>query len=297
MLQARPTSSSFSKAAFFTAALTFETFKVLTYFTTLPLVSSILTKLYNNVFKDKPSFSLNVWSYFIFPIVGLTQAAILTGCYFILSQYTEIPTIYAALIVATSYPLLSGFIHQDGFVDTMDALHAQTKKSPKEVMDEPYIGAIGSSYTTFQFIFSSILIATVLISQDLNSFVTLTAILVASRAYTFYPSVFATNAVSKRGEVWNPSSTPHNVFNIRTQSIIKHHIAACAITLAVVLALDYKLAIAVSVGILVGHFYFFHRIHKHWGFFQGDMLGATICVIEAVALLIYVCLYTAPFLE
>lgn len=77
-----------------------------------------------------------------FPVVGIIQGMIL-GAWFYLGLKTFRLSAFTAALTGTAVPLLvTGGIHMDGFLDTMDALHSYGDRKKKlEILKDPHIGA------------------------------------------------------------------------------------------------------------------------------------------------------------
>lgn len=78
-----------------------------------------------------------------FPVVG----AILGGLWYLVSEalrYVEAPLMLTAGVLAVAFPLFSGFIHMDGFMDTADAVFSRADQEKKrKILKDPHPGAFG----------------------------------------------------------------------------------------------------------------------------------------------------------
>ena len=77
-----------------------------------------------------------------FPLVGIAQGAVL-GLWLYLSLDVLKLSVAAAALIGAAVPLLvTGGIHMDGFLDTMDAIHSYGDRSRKlEILKDPHLGA------------------------------------------------------------------------------------------------------------------------------------------------------------
>ena len=77
-----------------------------------------------------------------FPLVGIVQGAAL-GLWLHLALDVLNLSVGAAALTGAAIPLLvTGGIHMDGFLDTMDAIHSYGDRSRKlEILKDPHLGA------------------------------------------------------------------------------------------------------------------------------------------------------------
>lgn len=77
-----------------------------------------------------------------FPLVGIVQGAVL-GLWLYLSLDVFKLSVAASALIGAAVPLLvTGGIHMDGFLDTMDAIHSYGDRSRKlEILKDPHLGA------------------------------------------------------------------------------------------------------------------------------------------------------------
>lgn len=77
-----------------------------------------------------------------FPLVGLVLGGILYGVFYLAAQVFS-PSVTGAVLVAVSF-LVTGGLHLDGFMDTMDALFSGRERAKKlEIMRDSRVGAMG----------------------------------------------------------------------------------------------------------------------------------------------------------
>ena len=81
-----------------------------------------------------------------FPVVGLLIGGVLYG-WMLLAQSTAMNPAMYVLIGAALPIMISGGIHVDGYMDTMDALHSyQSRERKLEILKDPHIGAFAVIY-------------------------------------------------------------------------------------------------------------------------------------------------------
>ena len=81
-----------------------------------------------------------------FPAVGILCGAALHGWY-AFSQWAGVSAVLFAVVAACLPLLLTGGIHMDGFMDTVDALAShQSRERKLEILKDPHIGAFAPIY-------------------------------------------------------------------------------------------------------------------------------------------------------
>lgn len=77
-----------------------------------------------------------------FPFVGLAQGGVLGLWFYLGLDVFALNPLTAALITAAIPLLVTGGIHMDGFMDTMDAIHSYGEREKKlEILKDPHLGA------------------------------------------------------------------------------------------------------------------------------------------------------------
>ena len=77
-----------------------------------------------------------------FPLVGLAQGAVLGLWLHLALDVLNLSAAVSALVGAAVPLLVTGGIHMDGFLDTMDAVHSYGDRSRKlEILKDPHLGA------------------------------------------------------------------------------------------------------------------------------------------------------------
>lgn len=96
------------------------------------------------------------WQYAIcwFPCVGIISGG-LTAAWILAAGYFSISRILFACIALSIPILVTGGIHMDGFMDTVDAISSHQPREQKlEIMKDPHSGAFASIYACIYFIVS-----------------------------------------------------------------------------------------------------------------------------------------------
>lgn len=92
------------------------------------------------------------YSMCFFPFVGLV-----IGVFWILMlellRYLELPIFFQTIILTVLPVFITGGIHIDGFMDTMDAMHSYKSREEKlEILKDPHIGAFSVIYVICYFL-------------------------------------------------------------------------------------------------------------------------------------------------
>lgn len=76
-----------------------------------------------------------------FPVVGIAEGILFTGTWFLLDRFSFGPLFQAAVLTAIPV-LVTGGIHVDGFLDTMDSISSwQPKERKLEILKDSHTGA------------------------------------------------------------------------------------------------------------------------------------------------------------
>lgn len=132
----------------------FEFFSSFMWFSILPVNKLVMLSM---KWTSRPDHRINLYKYFYFPFVGIVLMGIsyggLVGSLAINSSHDLLPIL--SLLFASVFFLLTGGIHYDGLMDTVDACFGNRK----EIFKEPTVGAIGVFYFMFVSILSTGLLA------------------------------------------------------------------------------------------------------------------------------------------
>ncbi|MFA5336500.1 MAG: adenosylcobinamide-GDP ribazoletransferase [Candidatus Omnitrophota bacterium] len=211
-----------------------------------------------------------------FPAVGLIVGAVLAFSYAALSYLFPLPVV-CAFVTALS-ALVSGGLHIDGFIDTVDGIASGAdKKRMLEIMREGRPGALGLAAVVLLFLSKYAL----LISLPKGTVeVSLVAMSVLSRgsyvaASVFYPYAREGDGLGKRfiGKVKRGGAV------------------MAALTLLVILAFIFRLNVLILMPVAAAVFLACnHYFMKKIGGLTGDTIGAVGEVIEVIVLAIAVVL-------
>jgi adenosylcobinamide-GDP ribazoletransferase len=200
------------------------------------------------------------------PLVGLVLGVITVGIYLLLSSLGW----YGAIVSATLYMVLYGFLHTEAIIDVADALYAShSHKDPYLIIKEPTVGAMGVLYAIGAIILKISGILYLFSHSLLVEFISILVIsrltlLMLFRIYEFRSS-FATQL--------KESLSPLYLYG----AYILYSIIGTLLT-------PYFLPLLLlAIGIGVANIYI---LRAKLGFVNGDLLGATLEMVEIVLFLV-----------
>ncbi len=92
-----------------------------------------------------------------FPLVGVVIGCLCYAGYYVCHQYT-IPNIFTGALLCSIPFWITGGIHLDGYMDTMDALSSHKSMDEKlEIMKDPHIGSFAVCHVVFLLLWNFIL--------------------------------------------------------------------------------------------------------------------------------------------
>ncbi len=81
-----------------------------------------------------------------FPLVGILVGGCVFGILWLANVYGMSPLLFAGVVTVVPI-LLTGGIHFDGYIDTVDAISSyQTRERKLEILKDPHVGAFGVIY-------------------------------------------------------------------------------------------------------------------------------------------------------
>ncbi len=202
---------------------------------------------------------------FFLPLVGLVLATSTIIIFSFLSSLTW----FGALISATFYMMLYGFLHTEAIMDVADAIYAKhSGKDAYEIIKEPTVGAMGVLYATSLMLLKLVGIAYLLMQGYFMEFISVVIISRLSLLLLFdvheFRSSFATTLKS---------------------SLSKFHLFGSFVLFS---AIGYLLIsnfmLLLFIGLLLALLISF-VIKSKIGFVNGDVLGATLEGVEILLII------------
>ena len=202
---------------------------------------------------------------FFIPFVGIVLAIGAVALFFFLNSLSW----FGALISATFYMMLYGFLHTEAIIDVADAIYAKhSGKDAYEIIKEPTVGAMGVLYGTSLMIIKIIGISYLFMKGYFLEFIAIAIIsrlslLLLFKIYKFRSS-FAT---------------------ILKKSLTRPYlISSFALFSSVGYLLISNFMLLLLIGLLLALLISF-SIKSKIGFVNGDVLGAT---LEGVEILLFI---------
>jgi len=202
-----------------------------------------------------------------FPLVGFVIGVVVVFFYAIFFSKFGV---YGALICAILYMLFYGFIHTEAVIDVVDAIYAKLGGgSSFKVIKEPTVGAMGVLYAIALFLLKVSMVIYTLLNGYFREFISILIVSRLSILILIDTFDFKSSFVSaiKEGLSWR-----HIFFSILLYSTLGSLINPYFIIL-------FPLGIVLSFLISI----LFARLV---GFINGDVLGATLEVVEFLMLFI-----------
>jgi adenosylcobinamide-GDP ribazoletransferase len=200
-----------------------------------------------------------------FPLVGFILSLTIVTLYTLIFSRFEI---YGAILCAIFYMVMYGFIHTEAIIDVVDAIYAKLGgKDSYKVVKEPTIGAMGVLYS-FSFVLLKVnFLVYLLLNGFLKEFIAITilsrlSILIIIDTFDF-KSTFLMSL--KSGLRWYHMAFAL-IFYISIGSIITPYF---------ILLFIFGLILAFFVAVVISRLI---------GFINGDVLGATLELVELILL-------------
>ena len=202
---------------------------------------------------------------FFMPLIGLVLATVTIVLFSFLSSLTW----FGALISATFYMMLYGFLHTEAIMDVADAIYAKhSGKDAYEIIKEPTVGAMGVLYGASLMLLKIVGIAYLLMQGYLMEFVAIAIISRLSLLLLFevheFRSSFATTLKKALTKPYLFSSFA--IFSTIGYLLVSNFMLLLLIGLLLALLISFV-------------------IKSKIGFVNGDVLGATLEGVEILLLI------------
>ena len=202
---------------------------------------------------------------FFLPLVGLVLATLSVILFSFLSSLNW----FGALISATFYMMLYGFLHTEAIMDVADAIYAKhSGKDAYEIIKEPTVGAMGVLYGTSLMLLKIVGIAYLLMQGYFMEFIAIAVISRLSLLLLFRVHRFRSSFVTMLKESLTP---PYLIGSFVIFSTIGYLLIS-------------NFMILLLIGLLLSLFISF-VIKSKIGFVNGDVLGATLEGVEILLLI------------
>lgn len=213
-----------------------------------------------------------------FPCIGVVLGVLMTGMYVVLEKLGLGITFQA--VVFTLLPIwLTGGIHMDGFMDTMDAMSSyQPKEKRLEILKDSHIGAFAAmSVVGYLLLFFGA--ATEL--KGINDLILLSVCFVISRAMSAL--CFVTCQSARKDGLQRTFADAMQKKTVAVSSSLY-----LIVSLGVCFSIDLLRAGILAIAILCLYIYYRRFSGKNFGGITGDLAGYYLQIQEMVYLLIIV---------
>lgn len=205
-----------------------------------------------------------------FPVVGAICGALI----FLLTKFGEAFEVSAFLVsaIAVCTPLLvTGGIHMDGFMDTIDALSSHAQRERKlEILSDPHLGAFAVIYLAVYLIMNTALVYEIYSAQ---------ALILLCPVYVLSRSMSALCAVNMPSARKNGMLSSYTRSAVKTVVNITMTLSALVSCMAMLLALAPAGAFAAGIGAL-WTFVYCMLAKKEFGGVTGDTAGFFLQLFE-----------------
>lgn len=211
-----------------------------------------------------------------FPFVGVVIGALALGWFYI-CQRSEIGSILFGAIMAVIPLIITGGIHVDGYMDTMDALHSYKEKEEKlSILKDPHIGAF-SVITLIGYYLIYVGVISELHSIDSIWILALSYVL--SRVLSGLGVVYFPSA-KNNGMLYDFSSSAHKKI-VRVVLIIM--LISCY---GLMIWIHLYMGLAVMLGSILMFIYYRYKSLKEFGGITGDLSGWFLMLVELVSVIL-----------
>lgn len=209
-----------------------------------------------------------------FPLVGLVTGAAMYGLWLVRARIGVFIPFEVFALVGTVLPvLLTGGIHLDGFLDTMDALHSyQSREKKLEILKDPHIGAFASISLACETLLYA---AGLFFLLEEKQLLMLGIGFLLSRTLSAF-SLVTVKSAKKDGLLYTFASAAHKRTVLAALSLWLFLAAAAAYLLYGILGV---LCVAASLTVF---FYYEWMACKQFGGLTGDLAGWFVTVYELV---------------
>lgn len=215
-----------------------------------------------------------------FPLVGVIIAGLEIGWWY-LCQVTALGDMLYATVAAVIPFLITGGIHMDGYMDTMDAKHSyQPKEKRLEILKDPHLGAFA---VITALVYVLLYVGFVSEVNTIRGCLLYSISFVISRACSSFTFVLFPSA-KKEGLFYTFQIAAKKKAIAITQGIV------LTICLLIGCAIHLWCGLAILLGTLLTFFYYKRMSEKMFGGVTGDLAGYFLQLIELIILMLVVVL-------
>ncbi len=215
------------------------------------------------------------YSVCFFPFTGLFLGAAEWFWLWLCNKYGIGSMAKAAAVIIINI-LITGGIHIDGYMDTMDALHSYQPQDKKlQILKDAHIGA----FAVIMFSVYILVYAGTLPEINYNITPLFACTFVFSRIFSGF-SVVTFKGAKKEGMLYSFSKSANR--NIVCTTLVMEFLL-----MASVMVYFYGIkAVIIILGMLIVFFYYRYKSYKEFGGITGDLAGWFLCLCEMAGTLI-----------
>lgn len=220
------------------------------------------------------------YAFCFLPIIGLITG-IISIFWYKLSLYLNINILLYAAVASVIDVIISGAIHIDGFIDSLDAIFSCKEKEKKLlILKDSHIGAFALIYTTIYFLIT-LGIFSEIYTRNINIYALILPYTLA-RVLGAYSTVAIKPA---RNE-----GLAYTFYSMSDRNLIKIIFTLYALIIVLSFFVLFKSALSIIIfAFLIIYFFSFKKFSlKEFGGFTGDLAGFQITTFELIALVIII---------
>ena len=192
------------------------------------------------------------------------------------ADYFSVGNLCFVMIAAAVPVLVTGGIHIDGYMDTMDALHSyQDREKKLEILKDPHIGA----FSVIMLLVYYLLYLGFLAEADTLQIISMTALGMIWSRILGALSVVTLNPSKKNGllRIFADAASRKIVIAVLTVEGL--------ICLGIMCSLAFSVGISIMAATGLWFWYYRHRCYKEFGGVSGDTAGYFITICELIVIM------------
>lgn len=225
--------------------------------------------------------SYNKYVFIFFPLIGLLIGGVELLWYNI-SIKLSINTILYGVIASLIPVIITGGIHLDGYIDTIDSLSSNLdKESMQRILKDSHIGAFGVIYLIVYFLLLFGLFCQ--LHSNNKYYLFLLVIFFASRILGSFASI-TIKTFKTSGFLYTFSSVAE-----KTTVILFLSLYSVLLIIFLYYFYDYIFLLLFIFSVILIHLYFI-KVYRKFGGISGDLIGFYIQILEVIFLILIVVL-------
>ena len=210
-----------------------------------------------------------------FPFIGVIIGALEFGWFYLCAYLDMIPVIPRTFVAAAIPIVITGGIHVDGFMDTMDAFHSYRDREKKlEILKDPHIGAFSVIMLA---LYGLLFLGALSFVEDGRTAASFGLIFVLSRCVSGFCALSFKSAHEGTLDYFTKNSS---------KTLVKITVILEAVlVIAGMTFIKPVFALCVSVSVIAGIIYYYFKTKKEFGGVTGDTAGYLLLITERNALL------------